>query len=145
MLETHNHPTTEDTRFGTICDTILTSLNGAVYMLRCVIGRHYFELIGWHIAQILRRKLLFFGFERVRPKHPRCWDQNTSQIQILHHFENISEAKSQFERDWHVAFDDRGARWGVLGQYSQPIQHIGRRTQATLLKGERCYMLHFTI
>ena len=34
------------------------------------------------------RKLFLFWIRDVFwPQHPRCWDQNTSRIQILRHFE----------------------------------------------------------
>ena len=107
----HNHHKTEDTRCGSIFGTFLTRLNGAV--LPCVIGWHYYELIYWHIALIMWRKLLYSGFETW---FGQCNQGAWTNIHCKSRFCAIlkkGKAKSQFVRGWHVAFDARGARWGV--------------------------------
>ena len=48
------------------------------------------QVIDLRTSNTMCRKLFYSGFETgdvFWPQHPRCWDQNTSQIQILRHFE----------------------------------------------------------
>ena len=64
-------------------------------------------------------KLLHAGFETCfgwDPRHPRCWDQNTSRIQMPRHYDFVSCVF-----DWR----DRGTLL-LLVLRLQPFRHDGK-------------------
>ena len=59
-----------------------------------------FDLSADVSANTMWRNSLFWIRDVFWPQHPRCWDQNTSQIQILRHFRKKRGAMLSFKIDW---------------------------------------------